>query len=216
MASLAYLVRFADPPGKLVVELLGRADPELMDEQALGVGPCAADPRVLDPPLQVQVPIKAAGFGLGTGESTPAALERDASLCDGVVEGAARLDQLDEPLIEPHDGGGLAAQMVLDGPVAGVHVAQHSRTATARCQSPRAICHATTCSHPSRHFRDRLLVLMVLLEYVVVCVAKLFVEDSSGIGVLFEDCIDFSSTEYDYCLRIDRSTYNTECAFIEA
>ena len=79
MASLAHLVRLANPSRELVVQLLGGADPELVHEQALGVGPCPANPRVLDPPLQVQIPVKAAGFGLGTSKSTPAALERDAS-----------------------------------------------------------------------------------------------------------------------------------------
>jgi hypothetical protein len=68
MAALADLVGLANPAGELRIQLLGRVDAELVHHQALGVGRRPADPRVLHAPLQVQVPVKASGFGLGAGE----------------------------------------------------------------------------------------------------------------------------------------------------
>src|SRR6266536_6088041 len=126
MAALADLVGLANPACELVVELVGCADPELVHEQALGVGRRSADPWVLDAPLQVQVPVKTAAGGLGAGESAPTAFERDPRLGDRVVEGAACLDQLDEALVERDDSGWLAVEMVFDGPQDRLHMPQHN------------------------------------------------------------------------------------------
>jgi len=121
MAALADLVGLANPAGELLIQLLGRANSKLVHHQALGVGRSPADPRVLHAPLQVQIPVKAAGFGLGAGEPSAAALEGDPRLGDRVVERPARLDQLDEPTVEGNDRGRPVAQVVLHGPLAQGH-----------------------------------------------------------------------------------------------
>ena len=69
MLALADLVGLANPAGELLIQLLGRADAELVHHQALGIGRSTADPRVLHAPLQVQIPVKASGCGLGAGEA---------------------------------------------------------------------------------------------------------------------------------------------------
>jgi hypothetical protein len=64
MLALADLVGLANPGGELLVQLLGRADAELVHHQALGIGRSPTDPRVLHAPLQVQIPVRAVGLGL--------------------------------------------------------------------------------------------------------------------------------------------------------
>jgi hypothetical protein len=84
MLALADLVGLTNPAGELLIQLLGRADAELVHHQALGIGRSPTDPRVLHAPLQVQIPVKAAGCGLGTGEPPPAALKGDRRLSTAV------------------------------------------------------------------------------------------------------------------------------------
>jgi hypothetical protein len=116
--ALTDLVGLANPAGELLIQLLGRADAELVHHQALGIGRSSADPRVLHAPLQIQIPVKAVGFGFGAGKPPPAALEGDPRLGDGVLKGPTRLDQLDESLVERNNGRRLVAQVILHGPLA--------------------------------------------------------------------------------------------------
>lgn len=55
MFPTADCVSLADPPGELVVELSQLGDPEVMNEQAVGVARGAEDARVLDGPLQIEI-----------------------------------------------------------------------------------------------------------------------------------------------------------------
>jgi len=89
----ADLVRLAYPAGELLVELVERADPEVVNEQALRVWRGVPDSRVLDAPLQVEVAVETATAGHGAREPAPAPLERYRRLCDRVLEGPAGRDQ---------------------------------------------------------------------------------------------------------------------------
>src|SRR6266498_2938280 len=107
MPTLAHVVGLANPSGELLVHLLTGGDPEVVHEQAFGVGHRTQDPRVIDQPLQIQIPDQPTRGGPGTGEPPPAALERDRGLGHGVGERPARPDKLHEPLVELHEAGRL-------------------------------------------------------------------------------------------------------------
>ena len=64
MLALADLVGLANPAGELRIQLLGRADAELVHQQALGIGRSPADPRVLHAPLQSRYPSRLPAVGL--------------------------------------------------------------------------------------------------------------------------------------------------------
>jgi hypothetical protein len=49
--SFSNFVRLSDPTRELFVELIERCHAELVDEQALGVGRCPPDARVIQLPL---------------------------------------------------------------------------------------------------------------------------------------------------------------------
>jgi hypothetical protein len=58
VSALPDSVSLGDPATELVVELVERPDPELVDEQAARVRRRAPDPWVYDLSLQIEVPVK--------------------------------------------------------------------------------------------------------------------------------------------------------------
>src|SRR5262245_10955815 len=103
MCAGANRVCLSEPFGKLRIELRERDDPEVMAEQALRVRAGTPDARILDATLEVEVAVEPGRLWFETGESAPASLQADGGLRHGVVEGAARLDELDEAVVERDD-----------------------------------------------------------------------------------------------------------------
>lgn len=95
----------------------------MVHEKPLGVRRCTQDARVPQLPLQVQVAIERSPRGLGSGETSPAAFQRDSSLCHTVGERPALFYQRNQTLVEGDDLVRLASEMVLHGPGVCAHPA---------------------------------------------------------------------------------------------
>jgi hypothetical protein len=119
MGALPDRVCLPQPGGKLVIELLGSDDPEVMHKQTLGVRTGPLDATINDTPLQVEIPGQGCPPRGDAGESSAAALERDCGLRHRVAKRAASLGKPDELVIERGDLLRLVAQMPLDRPFLG-------------------------------------------------------------------------------------------------
>ena len=100
MRARADLVRFPNPALEVPVELVYNRYPELMYEKPGGIRRRPQDPRILQLSLQIQVAIERPLRRLGSGESSPGALECDGGLGHPVSEGPALSDEGNEALVE--------------------------------------------------------------------------------------------------------------------
>lgn len=123
MGTAADSVGLTKPAGEVLVEVAEAVYAEVVHPQAFGVGAGPGDPGIFYAPGKVKVSAQRLLTQAGSGEAAPGALERDRALGDGVSERAARLRQLDEPVIQRDDLGWLTEQVALDGPLL-VHLAQ--------------------------------------------------------------------------------------------
>ena len=107
MGTAADSVGLTKPAGEVLVEVAEVVYAEVVHPQAFGVGAGPGDPGIFYAPGKVKVSAQRLLTQTGSGEAAPGAPERDRALGDGVSERAARLRQLDEPVIQRDDLGWL-------------------------------------------------------------------------------------------------------------